>query len=65
MDPMKGHFSPINGLESINGIQFSLYGILTNLIFAHKDFRCGFPYYSSFNSNNVSIILIKIYLVPY
>ncbi len=37
MDPMKGHFSPINGLESVNGIQFSLCGTPTNLIFAHRD----------------------------
>ncbi len=36
MDPMNGHFSPINGLESINGIQFSLCGTTTNLIFAHR-----------------------------
>ncbi len=35
MDPMNGHFSPINGLESVNGIQFSLCGTPTNLIFAH------------------------------
>ncbi len=36
MDPMNGHFSFINGLESVNGIQFSLCGTPTNLIFAHK-----------------------------
>ncbi len=35
MDPMNGHFSPINGLESIN-VKFSLCGTPTNLIFAHK-----------------------------
>ncbi len=33
---MNGHFSPINGLVSFNGIQFSLCGTSTNLIFAHK-----------------------------
>ncbi len=33
---MNRHFSPINGLESVNGIQFSLCGIPTNLIFAHR-----------------------------
>ncbi len=32
----EGHFSPINGLESIKLIQFSLCGIPTNLIFAHR-----------------------------
>ncbi len=37
MDPMNGHFSPINGLKSVNGIQFSLCGTLTNLIFAHRE----------------------------
>ncbi len=37
MDPVNGHFSPINGLESVNGIQFSLCGTPTNLIFAHRD----------------------------
>ncbi len=37
MDPMNGHFSPINGLESVKGIQFSLYGIPTNLIFANSE----------------------------
>ncbi len=37
MDPMNGHFSPINGLESVNRIQFSLCGTPTNLIFAHRD----------------------------
>ncbi len=37
-DPMNnGHFSPINGLKSVNGIQFSLYGTPTNLIFVHRD----------------------------
>ncbi len=36
MDPMNGHFSPINGLKYINGIQFSLCGTPTNLIFAHR-----------------------------
>ncbi len=36
MDPINGHFSPINGLESVNGIQFSLCGTPTNLIFAHR-----------------------------
>ncbi len=36
MDPMNGHFSPINGFESVNGIQFSLCGTPTNLIFAHR-----------------------------
>ncbi len=36
MDPMNGHFSPINGLESVNGIQFSLCGTPTNLIFAYR-----------------------------
>ncbi len=30
-------FSPINGLESVNGKQFSLCGIPTNLSFAHRD----------------------------
>ncbi len=37
MDPMNGYFSPINRLESVNGIQFSLCGTPTNLIFAHRD----------------------------
>ncbi len=37
MDPMNGHFSPINGLKSVNGIQFSHCGTPTNLIFAHRD----------------------------
>ncbi len=37
MDPMNGHFSRINGLQSVNGIQFSLCGTLTNLIFANRD----------------------------
>ncbi len=36
MDPMNGHFSPINGLGSVNGIQFSLCGTPMNLIFAHR-----------------------------
>ncbi len=36
MDSMDGHFSPINRLESVNGIQFSLCGTSTNLIFAHR-----------------------------
>ncbi len=36
MDPMNGYFSPINGLESVNGIQFSLCWTPTNLIFAHR-----------------------------
>ncbi len=36
MDPMNGHFSPIIGLESVNGKQFSLCGTPTNLIFAHR-----------------------------
>ncbi len=36
VDPMNGHFSPINGLESVNGIQFSLYRTPTNLMFAHR-----------------------------
>ncbi len=36
-DPMNGHFSPINRLESVNGIQFSLCRTPTNLIFAHRD----------------------------
>ncbi len=36
MDPKNGHFSPINGLECVNGIQFSLCGTPTNLIFAHR-----------------------------
>ncbi len=39
-DPMNGHFSPINGLESINGVQFSLCGTPTNLIFAHRVGNC-------------------------
>ncbi len=38
MDRMNGHFSPIKGLESVNGIQFSLCGTPTNLIFAHREF---------------------------
>ncbi len=36
MNPMNGHFSPINGLEYINEIQFSLCGTPTNLIFDHR-----------------------------
>ncbi len=36
MDLMNGHFSPINGLNSINGIPFSLCGTPTNLIFARR-----------------------------
>ncbi len=36
MDPMNGHFSPIKGLKSVNGIQFSLCGIPPNLIFADR-----------------------------
>ncbi len=43
-DPMNGHFSPINRLESIKWIQFSLCGISTNLIFAHREMR---PYFIS------------------
>ncbi len=43
MDPMNGHFSSINGLESVNGVQFSLCGILTNLIFAHKEMHQSTP----------------------
>ncbi len=41
MDPMNGHFSPINGLESVNGIQFLLCGTPRNLIFAHRVLSCG------------------------
>ncbi len=37
MDPMNGYFFPINGLEFVSGIQFSLCGTPTNLIFAHRD----------------------------
>ncbi len=37
MNPMNGNFSPINGLESFSGIQFSLCGTPTNFIFAHRD----------------------------
>ncbi len=36
INPMNGHFSPINELESVNGIQFSLCGTPANLIFAHR-----------------------------
>ncbi len=36
---MNGHFSPINGLSSVNGTQFSLCGTPTNLIFAHRECR--------------------------
>ncbi len=46
MDPMNRHFSPINRLESVNGIQFSLCGIPTNLIFAHR-VVCTILLYSS------------------
>ncbi len=37
MDTMNGHFSPIYGLKSVNGIQFSLCGTPTNLMFAHRE----------------------------
>ncbi len=42
MDPMNAHFSPINGLESVKRIQFSLCGIPTNLIFAHRHISCSY-----------------------
>ncbi len=41
MDPMNGHFSPINGLKSVKQIQFSLCGTPTNLIFAHRELSVG------------------------
>ncbi len=41
MDQMNGHFSPVNGLESVNGIQFSLCGTPTNLICAHRVLTCS------------------------
>ncbi len=37
IDLMNGHFSPINGLESVNGIQFSLCGTPMTFIFAHRE----------------------------
>ncbi len=36
MDSMNGHFSTINRLKYVNGIQFSLCGTPINLIFAHR-----------------------------
>ncbi len=37
---MNGHFSRINRLEFLKLIQFSLCGIPTNFIFAHRDILC-------------------------
>ncbi len=54
MDLMNGHFSPINGLESFNGIQFSLCGTATNLILAHRDVPLS---RLSFSSRPVALIL--------
>ncbi len=54
MDPMNGYFSPINGLESVYGIQFSLCGTPTNLIFAHRvePILGSASAYQKYNNNN-------------
>ncbi len=41
MDPMNVYFSPLNGIESGSGIQFSLCETTTNLIFAHRVAESG------------------------
>ncbi len=45
--PINGHFSPINGrfspINGLDGIQFSLCGTPTNLIFAHRVLLHSYP----------------------
>ncbi len=63
MDPMNGYFSPINGLESINGIQFSLCGTPTNLIFAHREYDSENAQRCSFQQGDV-IVCIQSSILP-
>ncbi len=51
----KGTMDPMNGLKSVNGIQFSLCGTPTNLIFAHRVSRQFVSSLSNFSKCLISL----------
>ncbi len=61
---MNGHFSPINGLESINRIQFSLCGTPSNLIFAHRVKSKTYSVFKLLSVNFFQRIIGKGLLLP-